>query len=37
MLSPESLALIDKAVALVHNSVWLWLLAVAAGSLLIHA
>ena len=28
---------IDKAVALVHNSVWLWLLAVTAGSLLIHA
>ena len=28
---------IDKAVALVHNSVWLWLMAIAAINVLIHA
>ena len=28
---------IDKAVALVHNSIWLWLLAVAGVSVFAHA
>ena len=35
--APARAADIDKAVALVHNSVWLWLMAIAAINVLIHA
>ncbi len=35
--TPARAADIDKAVALVHNSVWLWVLAIAVLNVLIHA